>query len=77
MCEIDNARPKIEYLKTTEKLQGWLGFFGPKKSQQRKLFDEKYSNDRNEGKVPEKFKKLSNFVFAKFSKIDIADIIIY
>ena len=31
--------------------------FGPKKSQRRKLFDEKFSNDRNERKVPEKFEK--------------------
>ena len=44
--------------------------FGPKKSQRRKLFDEKNSNERNERnerKVPEKFEKLSIF-FSKNSK---------
>ena len=33
--------------------------FGPKKSQRRKLFDEKFSNERDERKVPGKFEKLS------------------
>ena len=33
--------------------------FGPKKSQRRKLFDEKNSNERNEREVPQKFEKLS------------------
>ena len=36
-----------------------LTIFEPKKSQRRKLFDEKNSNDRNEREVPEKFEKLS------------------
>ena len=38
-----------------------------KKSQRRKLFDEKNSNERNERKVPEKFEKLSKKL-DKFSK---------
>ena len=62
MCEIDNARPNFENLQTTEKSRGWLGFWrfsDQNKSQQRKLFDEKISNDRNERQVPEKFEKLS------------------
>ena len=47
-----------------------------KKSQRRKLFDEKISNERNERKVPEKFEKLS-ICFRKILKIDIADVINY
>ena len=41
--------------------------FGPKKSQRRKLFDEKFSNERDERKVPENFEKLSIF-FSKNSQ---------
>ena len=41
--------------------------FGPKKSQRRKLFDEKFSNERDERKVPEKFEKLSKKI-EKFKK---------
>ena len=53
-----------------------LTIFGPKKSQRRKLLDEKQSNDRNERKVPEKIEKLSKH-FRKILKIDIADVINY
>ena len=37
-----------------------LTIFGPKRSQRPKLFHEKFSNERNERKVPEKFEKISN-----------------
>ena len=50
--------------------------FGPKKSQQRKLFDEKFSNERNERKVPERFENYRK-CFRKILKIDIADVINY
>ena len=50
--------------------------FGPKKSQRRKLFDEKFSNERDERKVPGKFEKLSK-KNRKILKIDIADVINY
>ena len=36
--------------------------FGPKKSQRRKLFDENFSNERDERKVPGKVEKLSKKV---------------
>ena len=49
---------------------------GVKKSQQRKLFDENNSNDRNERIVPEKIEKLSK-TNRKILKIDIADVIDY
>ena len=54
-----------------------LTIFGPKRSQRPKLFHEKFSNERNEQKVPEKFEKLSNIFFRKILKIDIADVINY
>ena len=44
-----------------------LTIFGPKRSQRPKLFHEKFSNERNERKVPEKFEKLSIF-FSKNSQ---------
>ena len=50
--------------------------FGPNESSRRDLFDEKFSNKRNERKVPEKFKKLSK-KNRKILKIDIADVINY
>ena len=39
-----------------------------KKSQRRKLFDEKFSNDRNERKVPAKIRKMIEKFFEKFKK---------
>ena len=51
-----------------------LTIFGPKKSQRRKLFDEKKSNDRNERKVPENSKNYREKI-RKILKIDIADLI--
>ena len=53
-----------------------LTIFGPKRSQQPKLFHEKKSNERNERKVPEKFEKSSKKI-RKILKIDIADVINY
>ena len=53
-----------------------LTIFGPKRSQRRKLFDGKFSSERNEQKVPEKFEKLSK-KNRKILKIDIADVINY
>ena len=50
-----------------------LTIFGPKRSQRRKLFDEKKSNDRNERKVPKKFEKLSKLI-SKFSKYKIINV---
>ena len=50
--------------------------FGPKKSQRRKLFDEKFSNEQNGRNIPENFEKLPIF-FRKILKIDIADVINY
>ena len=38
-----------------------LTIFGPKRSQQRELFHEQFSNERNEQKVPEKFEKICFF----------------
>ena len=49
---------------------------GPKKSQRRKLFDEKFSNERNERKVPENFEN-DRKTFRKILKIDIVDVINY
>ena len=43
-----------------------LTIFGPNRSQRPKLFHEKFSNERNERKVPEKFEKLSKQKFEKF-----------
>ena len=64
--------------------------FGPKKSQRRKLFDEKNSNERDERKVPGKFEKLSKIysknskkyrkirkIIENYRKIDVADVINY
>ena len=53
-----------------------LTIFGPKRSQRRKLFDEKFSNERNERKVPEKFEKLSKF-FRNVLKVANVDVINY
>ena len=50
--------------------------FGPKKSQRRKLFDEKISNERDERKVPGKFENYRNKI-RKILKIEIADVINY
>ena len=51
-----------------------LTIFGPKRSQRRKLFDENFSNERNERKVPEKFENYRKKI-RKIQKIDIADVI--
>ena len=58
------------------RMTGILMKFGPKKSQRRRLFDEKFSNERSERKVPEKIEKLSKNI-RKILKIDIADVINY
>ena len=71
---------KIENLQTAKKSRGWLRFWrnsDQKKSQQRKLFDEKFSNERNERKVPPKKSKNYRKKIRKILKIDIADIINY
>ena len=57
-------------------MAGILMKFGPKKSQRRRLFDEKFSNERSERKVSEKIEKLSKNI-QKILKIDIADVINY
>ena len=75
----DNAR--LENRKSSNDLKiarmaRILTIFGPKRSQRRKLFDEKISNERNEWKVPEQFEK-SQKQIRKILKIDIADVINY
>ena len=42
-----------------------LMIFGPKNSQRRELFREKFSNERDERKVVEKFENFSIFFFEK------------
>ena len=53
-----------------------LMIFGPKRSQRRKPYDEKFSNERNERKVPGKCENY-RFVFRRILKLDIADVINY
>ena len=79
MCVIDNAR--LENRKSSNgrkiaRMARILTIFGPKRSQRPKLFHEKFLNERNEQKVPEKFEKLST-KNRKILKIDIADVINY
>ena len=70
MCVIDNARRKNRKSSNDRKIPRMariLTIFGQNKSQRRKLFDEKNSNDRNERKVPKTFEKVSKD-FSKNSK---------
>ena len=43
--------------------------FGPKNSQRRELFREKFSNERDERKVVEKFEKYFEFFLKFFKKL--------
>ena len=66
----DNARLEKRKSSNNQKIARMarnLTKFGPKKSQRRKLFDEKFSNERDERKVPEKIEKLSK-MFSKNSQ---------
>ena len=75
----DNARLENQTSSSGRKIARMARFltkFGPKKTQRRKLFDEKNSNERSERKVPEKFEKLSKN-YRQILKIDIADVINY
>ena len=78
MCEIDMHHQKSKIFKRPKNREDGSDFiFGPKKSQRRKLFDKKNSNDRNDHFfVPEKFKnyRIKN---RKILKIDIAGVINY
>ena len=75
----DNARlenRKSSNVRKIARMARILTIFGPKRSQRRKLFDEKKSNDRNERKVPEKIEKTLKKI-RKILKIDVADVINY
>ena len=78
MCEIDNARPKIENLQTTEKSRGWLGFW--RNSDQKNRSDPScfMKNFRtNDTKENRKIQKIIEKKIQKILKIDIADVINY
>ena len=71
MCVTDNARLENRKSSSGRKIARMariLMKFGPKKLQQRKLFDEKVSNDRNERKVPKQFEKMIETNFEQFKK---------
>ena len=75
----DNARLENRKSSNDQKIARMariLTIFGPKRLQRPKLFHEKFSNDRNERKVPEKFEKKIE-QFSQSMLPDVADVIHY
>ena len=71
MCEIDNARPKIENLQTAEASRGWLGFW--RFSDQKNCGDAsclmtKIRTIETNEKFPPKIEKIIENKFEAFSK---------
>ena len=79
MCEIDHARPKIENLQTTEKSQGWLGFWWNLDQTNRSdasCLMRNFRTIETNKQFPKNSKNFRTY-FRKSLKIDIADVINY